>query len=543
MGCFNNPLAYDASHSGDAWSLITEVTTEEVAKILSSMPSKTSPLDILPTTILKSCSDIFSVVISTMANLSFSEGRFPTDFKSAQLKPLLKKPGLDDDVLANYRPISNLTTISKVIEKLFLHRLNDHISKSRNLNMRQSAFRCHHSTETALQAILNDVYRSVGRKQLTLLVGLDISAAFDTLDHATLLKRLEHTFGISGAALAWVSSYLAGRTQFVKIGEKSSTTHSCCYGVPQGSVLGPVLFTLYTSPVAGIIEGAGLRHHQYADDTQLYVSFGRDSKDRAVESIEELTAIVRDWFQSNGLMLNPDKSEAVLIGTRQRLSTVDLPSISIAGTTIDLSDNLKSLGVTIDGDLTFDRHVRNLCKTSYFNIRALRQIRSSLTRDTANTVASAIVSTRLDYCNSLLGGITNENISRLQRVQNSLARIVSGSRRIDHITPILRDLHWLPIKSRIEYKIGCLTFRAKVTQQPSYLAALLVPHQPARALRSSELNRLSVPFVSSKIETRAFSVAGPTVFNSLPETVKNSTSMIEFRKLLKTFLFGQAYGI
>ena len=160
-----------------------------------------------------------------------------------------------------------------------------------------------------------------------------------------------------------------------------------------------------------------------------------------------------------------------------------------------------------------------------------------------NTVASAIVSTRLDYCNSLLGGITNENISRLQRVQNSLARIVSGSRRIDHITPILRDLHWLPIKSRIEYKIGCLTFRAKVTQQPSYLAALLVPHQPARALRSSELNRLSVPFVSSKIETRAFSVAGPTVFNSLPETVKNSTSMIEFRKLLKTFLFGQAYGI
>ena len=102
----------------------------------------------------------------------------------------------------------------------------------------------HHSTETALQAILNDVYRSVGRKQLTLLVGLDISAAFDTLDHATLLKRLEHTFGISGAALAWVSSYLVGRTQFVKIGEKSSTTHSCCYGVPQGSVLGPVLFTL-----------------------------------------------------------------------------------------------------------------------------------------------------------------------------------------------------------------------------------------------------------------------------------------------------------
>ena len=190
------------------------------------------------------------------------------------------------------------------------------------------------------------------------------------------------------------------------------------------------------------------------------------------------------------------------------------------------------------------KHVRNLCKTSYFNIRALRQIRSSLTRDTANSVASAIVSMRLDYCNSLLGGITNENISRLQRVQNSLARIVSGSRRIDHITPILRGFcTGYRSNPEIEYKIGCLTFRAKVIQQPPYLAALLVPHQPAWALRSSELNRLSVPFVSSKIETRAFSVAGPTVFNSLPETVKNSTSMIEFRKLLKTFLFGQAYRI
>ena len=165
------------------------------------MPSKSSPLDYLPTTLLKSCSDVFAPIVCTLANLSFSEGRFPTSFKLAQILPLLKKPGTDTDVPANYRPISNLNSLSKILEKLFSSRLKNHVKLSPNLNPFQSAYRQYHSTETALLKILNDVYTSVDGKKITILVSLDLSAAFDTLEHSTLLQRLENTFGVSGQTL------------------------------------------------------------------------------------------------------------------------------------------------------------------------------------------------------------------------------------------------------------------------------------------------------------------------------------------------------
>ena len=251
--------------------------------------------------------------------------------------------------------------------------------------------------------------------------------------------------------------------------------------------------------------------------------------------------MVQRWFQENGLLLNSDKSEAILLGTGQRLASIELRSVDIAGAQIELSANIKSLGVTIDSKLSFDQHVRNICKSSYSNIRALRYIRSSLTRDTAASIASAIVSTRLDYCNSLLYGTTSKNIVKLQRIQNSLARVVSGKRKFDHIAPTLKDLHWLPIRERITYKVGCLTFKAKCIGQPPYLADKLHMRVNSRSLRSSDYDVLAIPFAGSNIASRAFSVAGPRVWNNLPITVRNSCSISLFRKNLKTYLFGHAW--
>ena len=363
-------------------------------KLLSSLSSKTSPLDIIPTSILKLCPDIFSEIITELANKSFSQGRFPSSFKLAQIRPLLKKPGLDEDEVGNYRPISNLSTISKIFERLFLVRLHEHLSSSSNINIKQSAFKRHHSTETVLPVILNEMYREVDRKRVTLLVALDISAAFDTLEHRTILRRLESTFGISGSMLDWIGAYITNRKQFVVVDNISSASRVVEYGVPQGSVLGPIIFTLYTAPIGGVIEGFGFRHHQYADDTQLFISFERSNTRNASESVCEITNKVRSRFNENDLQLNPDKSEAILLGTRQRLKTIDLSSVTVAGSSINTVDKLKSLGVTIDSALTFDQHVKNVSRSSYSNIRALRQIRTAMTRDTAKAVAAAIVSTR-----------------------------------------------------------------------------------------------------------------------------------------------------
>ena len=407
--------------------------------------------------------------------------------------------------------------------------------------MRSNPYRSHHSTETALQSIFNDIYRDIDRKRVSLLVALNISAAFDTLEHVTLLRRLQYTFGISGAMLEWVRSYLSDRNQFVKILSSCSKARIGDSGVPQGSVLGPVLFTLFVSPVARVIENAGLLHHQYADDTQLYVSFMHGDEQLSTVLIE-VTDKVRDWFQQNDLQLNPDKSEAMLLGTRQRLATIELPSINVAGSPIELVPSLKSLGVTIDSGLTFDRHINNICRASYFNIRALRQIRSALTRETARSVAASLVQTRLDYCNSIFVGTTVKNLSKLQRVQNSLARVVTGHRKREHITPVLMNLHWLRVEDRIKYKLCCLTFKAKNLKQPAYLADLIQPYQPGRLLRSAAYDNLAVPNgIRTDIASRAFSVAGPTIWNTLPDQIKQCDNISQFRKNLKTHFYKLSY--
>ena len=205
--------------------------------MIASLPTKTPHLDYLLTSLLKAGADLFGSIIATFANKSFLDSSFPRTFKSAQVKLLLKKSVLDPYNPSNYRPMSNLNTISKILERLFLSRLRTHVSVTGNFNSRQSGFRPHHSTETALQSILNDIYRSIDARKLTLLVALDISAAFDALEHDILLKRLEHTFGIKGCALNWIRSYLSGRTLFVKVDDSTSAEkYPCLFGVPQGSV-------------------------------------------------------------------------------------------------------------------------------------------------------------------------------------------------------------------------------------------------------------------------------------------------------------------
>ena len=206
-------------------------------RILSSLPPKSSPVDYIPTSLLKTCSTVFSELISILANLSFSQGSFPTKFKFAAVSPLLKKTGLDADDPSNFRPISNLNNISKILERLFLTRLLPHVTASPNFNQLQSAYRQHHSTETALLATLDNIYRSSDNGKPSVLISLDLSAAFDMIDHNLLSSRLHTSFGITGTALQFIKSYLTDRSQCVRAGKASSSPTSCNTGVPQGSVL------------------------------------------------------------------------------------------------------------------------------------------------------------------------------------------------------------------------------------------------------------------------------------------------------------------
>ena len=229
-------------------TVFTQVTQDEIGKIISKSPIKSCLLDLLPTLVIKECIDILLPSITKLVNCSLREGLVPDGFKKAVVTPLTKKASLPVEDLKNYRPVSGLSFISKLVERVVAKQLVDHIHRHGLDNSFQSAYRSGHSMETALLSIKNDVHLSLSRGKATALVLLDLSATFDTIDHSTLLSCLLDWFGVGGSALKWFSSYLTEHFQSVKIGSTLSDLPKLLFGVCHGSVLGPLLLSLYTSP-------------------------------------------------------------------------------------------------------------------------------------------------------------------------------------------------------------------------------------------------------------------------------------------------------
>ena len=326
---------------------VSHETDAEVRRLVLSAPWKSSDIHPLPTVFVKDCIDILVVSI---VNLSLSKGRFPSHFKSALVSPLLKKPTLNRDDMKNYRLVSNLSFLSKSLEKDAASRLNSHINSSHTSNDYQSAYRKFRSTETALLKIHNDILSSVDDGRVTALTLLNLSAVFDTIDHTTLLRRLGDWFGVSGKALDWIKSYLTGRSQRIKLGNcLSPQICSLSFGVPHASVLGPLLFTLYTTPLSSLILGHAIPHHLYADDSQLYISFSSGNSAVALNGLQSCLASVHSWMSTNKLKLNPDKTELLLIGNEQQRSKyLSMFSIELLGVKTYPAKSTRNLGVIFD---------------------------------------------------------------------------------------------------------------------------------------------------------------------------------------------------
>ena len=385
-----------------AFTKFKSVSEAEVRKIINASPNKQCNLDPCPTALVKCCIDILITPITAIINKSLQEGSFPFHFKKAIVTPLIKKPTLPKNDLKNYWPVSNLNFISKLIEKVVAFQIKEHLNKAGLENGFQSAYKANHSTETTLLGIQNDILVGMDQEKVTALTLLDLSAAFDTIDHKMLLDRLSEWFGVGGVVLNWFTDYLCGRNQCIKVQGHLSEHRDLNYGVPQGSVLGPLLFSMYTHPLSHLINRFDVKHKLYADDTQIYLSFSKKNQCASIDCLKQCLAEVQNWMYQNRLKLNPDKTEFLLIGNdRQRAKYSNVFPLELMGNEVVSSSSARNLGFMFDEDFSMDSHIKNLCKNCYYHIRDFRRIRAHMDVSVATSLANALVSSRLDYCNSL----------------------------------------------------------------------------------------------------------------------------------------------
>jgi hypothetical protein len=395
---------------------------------------------------------------------------------------------------------------------------------------------------------------AVDRGEAVVLALLDQSAAFDTIDHAILLDRLTARFGITGCVLAWFESYLFNRRQSVSVKGKSSRSVFLPFGVPQGSVLGPILYTLYNSPLHDIASAHGISDHYYADDEQLYCSFRPTTEGGeqrlAFSALADCVRDTKNWASDNRLKFNDDKTDAMVISAKiiRKNSTTKIDPLSmplIVGESAILpSTKVRNLGVILDSHLTMEPQISNIRRMAFYHLGRIAKIKKFLSRSALTQLIHAFVTSQLDYGNALLVGLPKKSLASLQRVQNAAARVIVGIRKLDPVKPYLKALHWLPIEKRIEFKIAVLTYRCLNCNAPKYLQDLLVLYRPDAnvCLRSSSRSVLWVPRTHTKTYgDRAFSVAAPRIWNSIPVNIRSSSSITTFKTLLKTYLFSMSF--
>jgi hypothetical protein len=516
------PQTDDATLAGTLMHVFEPTNPKEISVHLAKLKKKTSPNDVFPNRLLTAEKDVIPF-FTFICNRSFDEGTFPDVLKEAIITPVLKKPQLDPDIPSNYRPISNLAVLGKLLECIASARLTTHLEKVNYIHRNQSAYRRYHSTETATLRVSSDWRTALDLGKVVLVVSLDVTAAFDTVHHPTLLQKLINA-GIIGKAHCWFTTYLKDRLATVKFGGAKSCAYPLLSGVPQGSVLGPLLFNLYMSDLARLLQAQDVNFHIYADDVIIYIACPPACLINTTMKVQLILGLVEKWMSCHNLLLSSSKTGAFLLHCNAKQLIHPLPHLIVSGNTVtlDTSSTFRWLGVDFDPGLTMCDFIGRTCCTCFMILRMLRQTRQSLNKSSAILLCNALVCSRIDYCCSLLVVADNTQTARLQSVLNLAARVISGRRKFDHISHVIHELQWPVVPIRIERRVQELVAKALNGVAPEYLAEELNIYIPRRSLRSSKSCSTTLVLGTAKkcIGRGAWSVAAPKFWNQLPENVR-----------------------
>lgn len=531
---------YQTKHRCDVFRKLNE---EEVAGLIVKSSTKSCELDPIDTALFKRHKHLMVPVCTKMINASLEEGVFPSQLKKAVVRPLLKKVGLEI-IFKNYRPVSNLSYIGKLIESAACGQIVENAELSGNMEMFQSAYRAGHSTETALLNVREQILEAMDNKKVMCVLLLDLSAAFDTISPEILLNRLRYRFGFGSKVLEWLTTYLTERTQEVCVGESHSDPRKLNQGIPQGSILGPLGFVLYISPLGEICRKHGVSFQGYADDSQNLYAFEPKvdgSREECFRILQQCVTEISKWMATNLLKLNTDKTEFIMFGTSASLQKIPSDiTINIGGDEIKPVQSVRNLGFQMDSKLTNRSHINKITSTCIFILKKIARVRKQFDLETVKTVIQALVISRLDYCNSLLLGTTKMDIKKIQRVQNVACRIVCCIRKFDHISIHMAELHWLKVNERIMFKVLCIVFKSLHGAAPLYLQNMFNINSGKTRSRDS-LTIVMPRFNSQKALNCTLRYAGAKMWNALPAEIRHICEFDLFKANLKTYLFKKSY--
>ena len=498
-----------------------------ILKQLKSLdPNKAIGLDGISSRFLNDGAEAIVEPVSHIVNISILTETVPGSFKQAKVIPLFKKGSKLDP--GNYRPVSILSVLSKILERAVHGQLGAYLEKRDILYKNQSGFRGHYSTDTCLIGLSDFVKGEIGKGNLVGMVLIDLQKAFDTVNHEILLSKME-AMGVT--SVTWFKSYLSQREQCVEVNGKQSDFLKVTCGVPQGSILGPQLFLLYINDLSASID---CNLSLYADDSALI--FAHKDPTHIVEHLSAQLTKCKGWLTDNKLSLHVGKTESILFGSNRRLKGVAGFEITCDGSIVKQVTDVKYLGVQLCGNLSGKSHAETLIKKCAARLSFLYRNAAMLDRATRRTLCSALIQPYIDYCcSSWYSGLTKQLKGKLDVIQRRMVRYIYSMHHMSHVdNGNLRDLSWLSMTDRVRYFKLCHVFRIKAGTAPEYMGQNFKPSSAVHGhhTRGSSSHDYFVSRVVADAPT-SFSATAIKEWNSLPPYLKGIASEPVFKRKLK----------